>query len=45
MKEFPILMSPAMVTAILDEKKTLTRRMIKPQPDESVCLPYRGNFY
>jgi len=32
MKEHPILFSSKMVKAILDSKKTMTRRVIKPQP-------------
>jgi len=34
MKEHPILFKPEMIMAILDGKKSQTRRVIKPQPDE-----------
>lgn len=40
MREHPIIFSGSMVRATLEDRKTMTRRVVKPQPEEGTDCPY-----
>lgn len=43
MSEKPILFNTEMVRAIIDGRKTVTRRIIKPQPEAKLCYAFAGS--